>query len=103
MPNLISVIRAVHKNILVCYFLILGGFRDGLKRRVFLSSFFVYQRCYRPSCFNKSTAKNIWFAISSYWEVIEIGGKVRVFFLSFFISMMLMTNLMFTAKYFQMK
>ena len=40
MPNIIPVTRAVHKNILVCYFLLLGGFRDGLERRVFLSSFF---------------------------------------------------------------
>ena len=55
MPNLIPVTKAVPKNILVCYFLQLGGFKDRLEGRVFL--FLYIHDANDQACFNKFTAK----------------------------------------------
>ena len=58
MPNLIPVTRAMAKNILVCYFLLLGGFRDWLEGRVFLSFFFLHiHDANDQACFNKNYTK----------------------------------------------
>ena len=53
MPNLIPVTRAVLKNILVCYFLLLVGFRDGFERRAFFFLFLLYiEDAIDQACFN---------------------------------------------------
>ena len=57
MSNLLLVTRDMPKNILVCYFILLGGFRGGLEE-IFSFLFLYIHDANDQACFNKFTAKH---------------------------------------------